>query len=162
MIKKDYVFPYDICDGVGKCVRWEGDKLSMTFFSCYECEGMPNKIDVIFHGVEWIRSTSLRKYPCPDEEWDDWGYESDKPIDYYLLVEREWLNNDYEKFMFSGVGLTVRCLEDNLVFIDDLLIFPCTNIEIVNAVCIKDIMSVEKKCERQFNKKYKRRQKEIC
>ena len=31
MIKKDYVFPYELGDGVGQAARWEDDVLSVTF-----------------------------------------------------------------------------------------------------------------------------------
>ncbi|MBQ8375280.1 MAG: hypothetical protein IJX98_06905 [Clostridia bacterium] len=158
MIKKDYVFPYILHDGVGLGARWEGDVLSMTFFRYYIDEHTPNEIEVKFHGVEWIRSTTLIKYPCPDDEWDFFGFEKNKPISDYLLVERDSFNNDYEEFMSgNGFGLnTIRCLEDNIVFIDDLIIFPCNEIEIIKAVCTKDIISAENRFLKNFARKYKR------
>ena len=108
---------------------------------------MPNEIEVKFHGVEWIRTTTLIKYPCSDEEWDVYGYDPEKSIEEYLLIEREWFNDDYEEFMSgNGFGLnTVRCLDDNVVFIDDRIIFSCNEIEIVRAVANPD-------CESAFNR----------
>ena len=108
---------------------------------------MPNEIEVKFHGVEWMRTTCLTKYPCSDEEWDIYGYDPQKTIDEYLLVKREWFNDDYEEFMSgNGFGLnTVRCLEDNVVFIDDRIIFSCNEIEIVRAVANPDVDSAFKK-----------------
>lgn len=158
MIKKDYIFPYDISDGVGKGARWEGDILSITFFRFYTNNNTPNEIEVRFHGVEWIRSTTLEKYPCDNDDWNILGYNSNKPISDYMLVERDWFNNDYEEFMSgNGFGLnTIRCLEDNIVFIDDRIIFSCNEIEIVKAVCNKDILSAEKKFLKGFKSKYKR------
>ena len=44
MIKKDYVFPYDLGDGAGYAAIWEGDILSMTFLRYYTGEHMPNEI----------------------------------------------------------------------------------------------------------------------
>ena len=145
MIRKDYVFPYEIWDGDGHGAKWEGDVLSMTFFRFYVDESTPNIIEVKFHGVEWMRTTCFKKYPCSDEEWDVYGYDAEKPIDEYLLVEREWFNNDYEEFMSgNGFGLnTIRCLEDNVVFIDDRIIFSCNDIEIVKAVCEIDIVKAQ-------------------
>ena len=147
MIKKDYVFPYDLGDGAGYAAIWEGDVLSMTFLRYYTGEHMPNEIEVKFHGVEWIRTTTLIKYPCSDEDWDVYGYDPKKSIEEYLLIEREWFNDDYEEFMSgNGFGLnTVRCLEDNVVFIDDRIIFSCNEIEIVRAVANPD-------CESAFNR----------
>ena len=136
MIKKGYVFPYDLSDGNGYGAHWDGDILSMTFLRYYTNENIPNEIEVRFHGVEWMRTTCFIKYPCNDEEWDVYGYDPKKPVDEYLLVEREWFNRDYEEFMSgNGFGLNaVRCLDDNVVFIDDRIIFSCTEIEIVRAV----------------------------
>ena len=157
MIKKDYKFPYDIGDAVGLGARWEGDVLSMTFFRYYTDENSPNEIELKFHGVEWMRTTCLIKYPCGDEEWDVYGYDPEKAIDEYLLVKREWFNDDYEEFMSgNGFGLnTVRCLEDNVVFIDDRLIFSCNEIEVVRAVCTPDVASAEKKILEQYREMYR-------
>lgn len=157
MINKDYIFPYEIHDGLGLGARWESDKLSITFFRYYTDDDTPNEIEIVFHGVNWIRSTTLKKYPCPDEEWDVWGYDPDKPIDEYLLLEREWFNNDYEEFMSGNDLNTVCCIQDNVVFIDDLLIFSCTEIEVVKAISIKDVAVELKRFLENFNKKYNRR-----
>ena len=40
---------------------------------------------------------------------------------------------------------TVRCLDDNIVFIDDRIIFSCNEIEIVRAVANPDVDSAFKK-----------------
>lgn len=156
MIKKDYVFPYYIGDGIGFCARWEDDILSMTFLRYY-IPDMPNLIEVKFHGVEWIRTTTLIKYPCSDEEWDIYGYSSDKPIEEYLLLKREWFNDDYEEFM-SGNGSSlagIRCLEDNVVFIDDRIIFSCTEIEIVSAKFVDDADPIEERLLKEYQEKYR-------
>ena len=147
MINKDYVFPYDLEDGAGYAARWDGDVLSMTFLRYYTSETMPNEIEVKFHGVEWMRTTCLIKYPCSDGEWDVCGYDPEKPIEKQLLVKREWFNDDYGEFMSGNVfGLnTVRCLDDNIVFIDDRIIFSCNEIEIVRAVANPDIDSAFRK-----------------
>lgn len=157
MVKKDYVFPYDIGDGWGTGARREGDILSMTFFRYYTDETDPNVIEIRFHGVEWIRTTCFIEYPCNDEEGEIF-YDPEKPIDEYLLVKREWFNDDYEEFMSgNGMGLdTIRCLEDNVVFIDDRIIFSCDEIEIVRAECIQDVMRVHKVFLATYNKKYRR------
>lgn len=146
MIKKDYIFPYNVSDGVAKGAKWVDDKLSMTFFRYYTDKNNPNVIEIKFHGVKWIRSTTLKKYPCADEEWDVWGYDVNLPITAYLLVERDWFNVDNEAFMSgNGFGLnTIRCIEDNVVFIDDLIIFSCSEIEIIKADCIKNVEAAEK------------------
>lgn len=158
MIKKDYVFPYNISDGVCLGAIWENDILSITFFRYYTNDNSPNEIQIKFHGVEWIRSTTLKKYPCPDKEWDCWGYEPNKPIKEYFLIERTWFNNDYEEFMSgNGFGLnTICCLEDNVIFIDDLIIFSCNEIEIVKAICTKNIISAKKRFLKKYRRKYKR------
>ena len=157
MINKDYVFPYDLGDGDGYAARWEGDVLSMTFLRYYTSAAMPNEIEVKFHGVEWIRTTNLIKYPCSDEEWDTYEYDPKKPIEEYLLVKREWFNDDYEEFMSgNGFGLcTVRCLDDNIVFIDDRIIFSCTEIEIVRAVANPDPLSTQKRIVLEHQRKYR-------
>ena len=157
MIEKDYVFPYNIIDGAGMFARWEDDILSMTFYRYYTDENTPNEIHIRFHGVEWMRTTSLIKYPCPDDEWDMYCYDPEKHIEDYLLVKREWFNDDYEEFMSgNGSGLTtVRCIDDNVVFIDDRIIFSCNNIEIVKAVCTRDVMAAERCAEIEYNKKYR-------
>lgn len=155
MVKKDYVFPYDIADGCGTGARWEGDILSMTFFRYYTDETNPNVIEIRFHGVEWMRTTCFLKYPCNDEKWEIY-YDPERPIDEYLLVKREWFNDDYEEFMVGNMGLnTIRCLEDNVVFIDDRIIFSCDEIEIVRAVCEPDMMRAEKAFLAAYNKKYR-------
>ena len=158
MIKKDYIFPYDISEAVGKGARWEGNVLSMTFFRYFTDYNTPNEIEIKFHGVEWIRSTTETKYPCPDDEWVITSYDPNKPICDYLLIERDWFNNDYEEFMSgNGFGLnTIRCLDDNVVFIDDRIIFSCNEIEIVKAVCTKDIVKAEKNFLKIFNKTRKK------
>ena len=157
MIKKDYQFPYDIGDAVGLGARWEGNVLSITFFRYYTDENSPNEIELKFHGVDWMRTTCLIKYPCSDEEWDVYGYNPEKDIEEYLLIKREWFNNDYEEFMSgNGLGLnTIRCLEDGVVFIDDRLIFSCNKIEVVRAVCTVDIASAEGKFLKQYKEKYR-------
>lgn len=101
------------------------------------------------------RNIFLQSYPCSDEEWEIYGYDPEKPIDEYLLVKREWFNDDYEEFMSgNGMGLdTIRCLEDNVVFIDDWIIFSCD--EIVRAVCEPDVMRAEKAFLAAYNKKYR-------
>lgn len=155
MIKKDYVFPYELGDGASKCAVWEGDELSMIFFRYYTDENTPNMIKVRFHGVEWIRSTCLNKYPCNDDEWDDCYYDPQKPIEEYLLLEREWFNSDYEEFMsgnFSGLN-TVRCLDDNVVFIDDRIIFSCNQIEIVKAEAVVDVIGTMESALEIFEKR---------
>lgn len=158
MIKKDYIFPYNISEAVGKGARWDGDILSMSLFKYYTDDSTPNEIEIKFHGVEWIRSTTETKYPCRDDEWSISCYDPNKPIYDYLLLEREWFNNDYEEFMSgNGFGLnTIRCLEDNIVFIDDIIIFSCTNIEIVKAVCTKNIAKAEKCFIKKFNQTFKK------
>ena len=159
MVKKDYIFPYDISDGVGKGASWNNDVLSMTFFKYYTDNNTPNEIEIKFHGVQWIRSTNIMKYPCPNNEWTISSYDPNKAIYDYLLLEREWFNNDYEEFMSgNGFGLnTIRCLDDNIVFIDDRIIFSCNKIEIVKAICTKNIAKAEKrflkKISRTTNKK---------
>lgn len=157
MIKKDYRFPYDLGDGAGYAARWEDDVLSMTFLRYYTDENIPNEIEVKFHGVEWMRTTCFVKYPCSDEEWDIYGYDPEKPIEEYLLVKREWFNDDYEEFMSgNGFGLnTVRCLDDNVVFIDDRIIFSCTDIEIVRAVAEPDVCSAFETLTSEYRKKYR-------
>lgn len=157
MINKDYVFQYDITDAGAYGARWEGDILSMTFFRYYTDETDPNEIEVKFHGVEWIRTTCLEKYPCSDEEWDIMGYDPEKPIESYLLLKHEWFNDDYEEFMSgNGFGLnTVRCLEDNVVFLDDRIIFSCNEIEIVRAISTPDIGEDLDKFLSEYNKKYR-------
>lgn len=136
MIKKNYKFNYHIGDANGYGARWEGDILSMTFCRYYTNENEPNEIEVKFHGVKWIRTTCFIKYPCPDEEWDVYGYDPKKKIEEYLLIDRKDFNEDYIEFMSgNGFGLNgIRCLEDNIVFIDDRLIFSCSEIEVVRAV----------------------------
>lgn len=158
MIYKDYIFPYFLGDGVGKGARWEDDVLSITFFVCYTNAQTPNVIEVKFHGVEWIRSTTLKKYPCADEEWDVWGYDESKPISDYLFVERDWFNENYEEFMSgNGFGInTVRAIEDNVIFIDDRIIFSCTKIEIVKTACVKNVKIAEKRFLKNFDRKYNR------
>ena len=42
--------------------RWEGDELSMTFFKYYTDNKTPNEIELKFHGVNWIKSTTESKY----------------------------------------------------------------------------------------------------
>ena len=161
MIDKNYIFPYFLSDGVGKCARWEGDVLSMTFFVYYTNDKTPNVIEVKFHGVEWIRSTTLKKYPCAEDEWDILEYEESKPITDYLLIERDWFNNDYEEFM-SGNGFgrnSIRAIEDNVLFIDDRIIFACTKIEVVNTMCVKNVKIVEERFLKEFNKNYNRNSK---
>ena len=157
MINKDYVFPYDLGDGNGYAARWEDDILSMTFLRYYTSESMPNEIEVKFHGVEWMRTTCLIKYPCSDEEWDVYGYDPEKPIEEYLLIKREWFNDDYEEFMSdNGFGLnTIRCLDDNIVFIDDRIIFSCTNIEIVRAAVTPDPQSAFERIVLEHKRKYR-------
>ena len=147
MIDKSYVFPYDLGDAAGYGATWNGDILSMTFCRYYKDDTDPNEIEIKFHGVTWMRTTSLIKYPCPDEEWDVYSFDANKSIEEYLLVERDWFNNDYEEFMSgNGFGLnTIRCLADNIVFIDDRLIFSCTEIEIVRAECNPDIGNTVRK-----------------
>ena len=142
MIKKDYFFPYDISDGIGSAAKWEDSTLSVTFQKYYTNEHTPNEIEVRFHGVNWMRTTCLVKYPCSDEEWDIYGYDPEKPLDEYLLVRKEWFNQDYKEFMSgNGFGLnTVRCIEDNVVFIDDRIIFSCDEIEIVSAIVNPNLM----------------------
>lgn len=150
MIKKDYIFPYELGDSAILGAKWENDVLTITFFRYYVDDNTPNDLEIKFHGVEWIRSTTLIKYPCPDEEWESWEYIQDKPITDYLLVKREWFNNDTAEFL-SGNGLginTIRCLEDNTVFLDDLIIFSCTEIEIVRAICTKKIETAKKRLKK--------------
>ena len=104
-----------------------------------------------------MRTTSLIKYPCSDEEWDIYEYDPEKPIEEYLLVKREWFNDDYEEFMSgNGFGLnTVRCLDDNVVFIDDRIIFSCSEIEIVRAVANPDPQSAYERIVSEHKKKYR-------
>lgn len=155
MITKKYIFPYDISDSVGLGAIWKEDILSITFFKYYTDKNTPNKIEIKFYGVEWIRSTTITKYPCNNKDWEIIGYSEDKNISDYLLIERDWFNNDYEEFMSgNGFGLnTIRGLDNNIVFIDDRIIFSCNKIEVVSAVCIKNIKSAEK----HFLKEYKRK-----
>ena len=75
MISKDYKFPYNIGDAVGLGAKWVADILSMTFCRYYTDETDPNVIEVRFHGVDWMRTTCLNQYPCPDEEWEIIGYD---------------------------------------------------------------------------------------
>lgn len=140
----NYVFPYKIWDGSCKNVKWDGDKLYMTFTRYYIDETLPNEVEVVFHGVTWIRTTCLNKYPpINDEDWAE-GYIPSKPLEEYMLVDREQFNNDFIPFIASDCGWEcLRCLTDNVVFIDDALFFDCTDIEIVRAECI-DYMAKEK------------------
>ena len=153
-IKKDYIFPYNISDSVAKGARWDGNVLSMTFFKYYTDNNTPNEIEVNFYGVEWIRSTNVIKYPCSDDERAISSYAPNKPLSDYLLLKREWFNNNYEEFMSgNGFGLnTIRCLEDNIVFIDDRIIFSCNEIKIVKAVCTKNVAKAEKRFLKKFNR----------
>ncbi len=161
MIKKDYISPYDISEAVGKGARWDGNILSITFFKYYTNNNTPNEIEVNFYGVEWIRSTTETKYPCRNDDWVISSYDPNKPICDYLLLEREWFNNDYEEFMSgNGFGLnTIRCIDDNIVFIDDRIIFPCNKIEIVKAICTKNIVQAEKRFLKKFHHTIKKKNK---
>ena len=152
----NYVFPYKYWDAFYKNVKWDGDKLHMTICKCYENETFPNELEVVFHGVTWMRTTILKNYPpIFEEDWTD-GYDPNKPLEEYLLVDREQFNNDFIAFI-SDNQEGIRCLADNVVFINETLFFDCTDIEIVRAECI-DYMAREaslKKRKRFFGKRRK-------
>ena len=161
MIDKNYKFKYDISEGNAYGARWEGDILSMTFFKYFIDKNTPNVIEVRFHGVKWIRTTSLKKYPCSDEEWEVLEYDPQKPIEPYLLLERKWFNDDYEEFM-SGNGFDVcaiRGLDKDVLFIDDRIIFSCNEVEVVRAISDPNLDKSVDVFIKKFNKKYNRKPK---
>ena len=132
MIEKGYTFPYLIHDGQCYGAKWKGNILSMTICRYFE-EGHPNEIEVEFHGVEWIRSV----FRNDEESWD--SFDPDIPLEKYPLVLREAFEADYKEFFAYGLLDDIRALEDNLVFIDDIMFFPCTEIKIIRAVYTEDI-----------------------
>lgn len=135
MIEKNYKFPYLIHDGGCYGVKWEDDVLSMTICRYY-LENEPNEIEIEFHGVEWIRST------C-DELGPD-GYSSELSLTEYPLVDREKMKKDYTKYVAYGYLDDIRCIDDGLVLIDDIMFFPCSEIRIIRAVCNRDIGKTER------------------
>ena len=130
---REYHFPYLIHDGACYGAKWVDDIISMTICRYYS-EDEPNEIEVQFCGVEWARCT------CAEEEPYD-SYDSRIPISNYPMIEQSEFQRDYKKFLAYGNLNDICYLDQNIVFIDDIMIIKCHEIKIIRAVCNPDIQS---------------------
>ncbi len=130
---QEYRFPYLIHDGACYGAKWIGDTITMTICRYY-LEGEPNEIEVQFCGVEWARST------CAEEEPYD-SYDPDIPIEEYPLIDQVKFQEDYKEFVAYGLLDTIRYLDENVIFIDDIMLIKCHDMRILRAVCNPDIGS---------------------
>ncbi len=161
MLKKGYKFEYNVCDAYGYGARWEGDILSVTFFNDYrEGKRGPNVIEMRFHGVTWLRTTDIDTYrPADyDPEYDlMYTFNPKRPISSYVLIDRDTFNDKYESFMVGNdMVYCISCPEDNVVFIENILIFACNEIEVVRAEYDPNVWDRAYKFYDDFNKKYNR------
>ena len=134
----NFLFPYNIGDGGCYGVKWEGTTLSMTICRYYLDESDPNEIEVEFYGVEWMRSTTNDDVP-PRDNPIMFGYDPEIPMEEYPLISQEDFQKDYIEYVAHGQLNAIRLLDKNVVFIDDIMFFSCTEIKVIWAICNPDI-----------------------
>lgn len=127
----DNALPDDIHDGGISNVKWIDDNLYISIKPCEKKE-----VFLRFGGVTWIRSLCDENHNC---------YLKDTPYEMYPIIHRVNLNTNFVKYVCYGFLDEVTVHEDGVVFVNQILFFPCSSVERMEKQQFKNALKQYKK-----------------